>query len=225
MSIILALCALGVVVQEDGELEQLARSLVGEDELAHRFRVVLGSPAGRVVVLDRAGKEAQKLRRQAQRNIVSTYIQTYFVQRDGKYELRKGEDSFRKALLEEVSAYQADLEQIRPGIERVAKALEKRRGFTKNFEGCSTMNWARTTSTPLFFVPVSVPADGNLSGLTGGFSSGVPEGNILFRTSGWSRPGDSFGRARRRGELSIPSARFLLGSPRRLLERMACISG
>jgi hypothetical protein len=124
MNVALALIALFMAPQDDSRIEAFSRELAGEDELTLRFRDMAESSTGQVVIRDRIGKEEQRLRREGQRNLPGKYIQTYFVEREGKYHLKPGREAFGKNLAEEEAAYRSDLERIRPGIARVAGRLE-----------------------------------------------------------------------------------------------------
>ena len=124
MNVALALIALFMAPQDDSRIEALSRELAGKDELTLRFRDMAESSTGQVVIRDRIGKEDQRLRREGQRNLPGKYIQTYFVEREGKYHLKPAREAFGKNLAGEEAAYRSDLERIRPGIARVAGRLE-----------------------------------------------------------------------------------------------------
>lgn len=97
--------------------------LAGGDETVSRFQKAAKTRPGKIVIRDRAEKAAEELRRRSERDAVPEYFKTRYEEVEGTYRLRKGQEEYRRRLLEENAACKADLEKIRPYFRDLAENL------------------------------------------------------------------------------------------------------
>src|SRR5688572_33109431 len=90
------------------------------DDAVTRFQKGLGTPAGKIVLRDRIEKAAEALRSQSERDAVPDYFKARFEESGGAYVLRKGQEEYRRAILEDYASSKADIDRIRPLVREVA---------------------------------------------------------------------------------------------------------
>lgn len=119
----LALPALLALAPQD-DIDAFAKRIdPSGGETAARFQKALGTPAGKIVLRDRIEKAAETLRRESERNAVPDYFKAHFDDEGGIYRLRKGQEEYRRRLLEDFAACRAEMDRIRPVIREVADNL------------------------------------------------------------------------------------------------------
>ncbi len=94
----------------------------GDESLARFQKAIAGRP-GKIVLRDRIEKAAEALRSRSERDAVPEYFRTYFEEAGGAYRLRKGQEEYRRRLLEEFAVCKADMDRIRPLVKEVADNL------------------------------------------------------------------------------------------------------
>jgi hypothetical protein len=108
----------------DSRIDAFAGKIVpGNDETVVRFQKALKGRAGKIVLRDRIEKAADSLRSQSERDAVPDYFKARFEDANGVYKLRKGQEDYRRRLLEDFAACKADMDRIRPIVKEVADNL------------------------------------------------------------------------------------------------------
>src|SRR5262245_30590052 len=108
----------------DSRLDAFGKQIVpGGDPLAARFQNAVATRPGRVVLRDRIEKSAETLRAQSERDAVPEYFRTRFEEVDGVSRLRKGQEDFRRRIIEDYKTSKAEIERIRPILKEVADNL------------------------------------------------------------------------------------------------------
>ncbi|MBI3858017.1 MAG: hypothetical protein HY293_20245 [Planctomycetes bacterium] len=108
----------------DSRLDAFSKQIIpGSDPVAARFQKALPTRAGRIVLRDRIEKAAEALRAVSERDAVPEYFQTRFEEVGGAYRLRKGQEEFRRHMVDDYKASKADIERLRPVIKEVADNL------------------------------------------------------------------------------------------------------
>jgi hypothetical protein len=119
---LLLLALLALPPQED--IDAFAKRIApGGDEAVAKFQKALGTPAGKIVLRDRIEKASEALRSQSERDAVPDYFKAHFEESGGAYRLRKGQDEYRRRLLEDYAVSKADMDRIRPLVREVADNL------------------------------------------------------------------------------------------------------
>jgi hypothetical protein len=95
----------------------------GGDETVARFQKAAGTRPGKIVLRDRFEKAAEELRSRSERDAVPEYFRTFFEDAGDVYRLRKGQDEYRRRLIEDFAGCKADMDRIRPVIKEVADNL------------------------------------------------------------------------------------------------------
>jgi hypothetical protein len=125
-TVLLASLLLGLASPDDADRrvdEFAAKIAPGSDAAAGRLQAALRTRAGKIVLRDRTGKAAESLRRLAERDAVPDYFKARFEETAGVWRLRKGQEEYRKRLLEDYAASRADLDRLRPLVKEVADNL------------------------------------------------------------------------------------------------------
>lgn len=106
------------------ELNRFAGKL-GENSSLAAFRSLLGTPAGTIVMKDRAVRIEEQLRQEASDTAIDDYIAAYFEESgDGKLRLREGREAYRDQLFELHRTFGADVEQLVPPMRELAGSLD-----------------------------------------------------------------------------------------------------
>jgi len=124
-SLVLALLA-ALVPQDDleGRLDAFAKQLSpGSDPVVARFQKAVATRPGKIVLRDRIEKSAEALRSQSERDAVPEYFRTRFEEIGGAWRLRKGQEEFRRRLVEDYRLSRADMDRIRPILKEVSDNL------------------------------------------------------------------------------------------------------
>jgi hypothetical protein len=95
----------------------------GGDDTVARFQKAAATRPGKIVLRDRVEQAAAALRSRSERDAVPEYFRTYFEDGGSGYRLRKGQDEYRRRLLEDFAACKADMDRIRPLVKEVADNL------------------------------------------------------------------------------------------------------
>lgn len=118
-----ACLALLLLVQED-PVSRFADSLrPGDDDLVKRFQAAIRTPAGRVVISDRAAKETERLRQRAEKNALQDWFLGRFEAVDGRYRLKASQGEWRKDTLAAHESYRAELARLEPAMKEIAAKL------------------------------------------------------------------------------------------------------
>ena len=108
----------------DGRLDGFGRQIVpGGDPTVVRFQKAVATRPGKIVLRDRIEKSAETLRRESERDAVPEYFRTRFDEVGGAFKLRKGQEEFRRRLIEDYKTSKAEIERIRPIVQEVADNL------------------------------------------------------------------------------------------------------
>src|SRR6185503_8368098 len=105
----------------DGRLDGFGRQIVpGGDPTVVRFQKAVATRPGKIVLRDRIEKSAETLRRESERDAVPEYFRTRLDEVGGAFKLRKGQEEFRRRLIEDYKTSKAEIERIRPMVKEVA---------------------------------------------------------------------------------------------------------
>lgn len=108
----------------DGRLDAFGKQIApGGDPVVARFQAAVATRPGKIVLRDRIDKAAEGLRNQAERDALPEYFRTRFEEVGGMFRLRKGQEDFRKRILDDYKASKADIDRIRPVVQEVADNL------------------------------------------------------------------------------------------------------
>lgn len=100
-----------------------AKIAPGGDEAVARFQKALKTRAGKIVLRDRIEKAAESLRSRSERDAIPDYFKAHFEDADGVYRLRRGQEDYRRRLLEDFAVSKAEMDRIRPIVQEVADNL------------------------------------------------------------------------------------------------------
>jgi hypothetical protein len=85
----------------DGRLDAFGKQIVpGGDPTVGRFQKAVATRPGKIVLRDRIEKSAETLRAQSERDAVPDYFKTRFEEAGGAYRLRKGQEEFRRRIVD-----------------------------------------------------------------------------------------------------------------------------
>ena len=108
----------------DGRLEAFAKQLAPDsDPVVARFQKAVGTRPGKIVLRDRIEKSAEGLRSQSERDAVPDYFRAHFEEVGSAWRLRKGQEDFRRRIVEDYKLSKADIDRIRPVVKEVADNL------------------------------------------------------------------------------------------------------
>src|SRR4029453_13375673 len=108
----------------DGRLDAFGKQIAADgDPLAGRLQKAVGTRPGKIVLRDRIEKSADTLRIQAERDAVPEYFRTRFEDVGGAFRLRKGQEDFRRRVVDDYKTSKAEIERIRPVLKEVADNL------------------------------------------------------------------------------------------------------
>jgi hypothetical protein len=108
----------------DSRLEAFGKQIApGGDATVTKFQQAVATRPGKIVLRDRLEKSAETLRSQAERDAVPEYFRTRFEDVGGAYRLRKGQEEFRRRIVEDYKISKADIERIRPVVKEVVDNL------------------------------------------------------------------------------------------------------
>jgi hypothetical protein len=108
----------------DGRLDAFGKQIVpGSDPAVARFQKAVATRPGKIVLRDRIEKSAETLRKESERDAVPEYFRTRFEEVGGALKLRKGQEEFRRHLIEDYKTSKAEIDRIRPMIKEVADNL------------------------------------------------------------------------------------------------------
>src|SRR6185295_19659429 len=124
---LLTLALLAALVPQDdldGRLDAFGRQIQpGNDPAVARFQQAVATRAGKIVLRDRIEKSAEALRSQSERDAVPEYFRTRFEEVGSAWRLRKGQEDFRRRIVEDYKLSKADIDRIRPVVKEVADNL------------------------------------------------------------------------------------------------------
>src|SRR5262245_39679377 len=108
----------------DGRLDAFGKQIVtGGDPAVARLQKAVATRPGKIVLRDRIEKSAEVLRSQSERDAVPDYFRARFEEVGGAFRLRKGQEEFRRRIVEDYKTSKADIDRIRPFIKEVADNL------------------------------------------------------------------------------------------------------
>src|SRR5262245_26090172 len=95
----------------------------GGDETVARFQKAASTRPGKIVLPDRIEAAAEGLRSRSERDVVPDFCRSIFEELGDVYRLRKGQEEYRRRLLDDYAICKADMDRIRPIIKEVADNL------------------------------------------------------------------------------------------------------
>jgi hypothetical protein len=122
----LALALVLALPQDDleGRLDAFGKQIApGGDPVVSRFQAAVATRPGKIVLRDRIDKSADTLRSQAERDAIPEYFRARFEEAVGQYRLRKGQEDFRKRILDDYKVSKAEIDRIRPVVKEVVDNL------------------------------------------------------------------------------------------------------
>ena len=107
---------------------QLAEKIDADSELLREFQSALRTPAGKIVLQDRASYFAERLREEAQSDALPGYLKKHFDKLpsdDGgyRYTLQEGHEAYKKEFLATVAGFNEDIEKIGGALKSLGDKL------------------------------------------------------------------------------------------------------
>lgn len=116
--------AMLVALAPQDDLDAFGKQIApGDDPTVARFQKAVGTRPGKIVLRDRIEKSAEALRSQSERDAVPEYFRTRFEEVGGAYRLRKGQEEFRRRIVEDYKISKGEIERIRPVLKEVVDNL------------------------------------------------------------------------------------------------------
>ena len=109
----------------DDWVSGFARRIVddGESDSLDRLKEALATPAGIIVMQDRAAHAEEMIREEARADAFPRFIDSYFVRDGDNLRLRENQEEFRDRLLSVCHQFNQDVEQMKPAVQEIAASV------------------------------------------------------------------------------------------------------